>query len=345
MKPEYVTPPRHAGNSPLPESLIKLVWPLAALVLLLLFNAIFTPNFFKIGFRDGAFHGSLIDILNHGGKVMLLAIGMCLVIATRGVDLSVGAVMAISGAISVTLVRDPQASLWLAVTAAMAVAVAAGAWNGVLVSLLRIQPIVATLILMVAGRGVAQLITQGFIPTTEHSAFTYIGNGKLLGLPFPIMIVLLVLLMTWLVTRRTAIGLFIESVGDNERASHFAGINARTVKFMVYTFSGFCAGLAGLVAASNIKAADSNNAGLFLELDAIIAVVVGGTALTGGRFYLLGAITGALLIQTLTTTLYMRDVNPFVIPVYKATVVLAVCMIQSPVFRAQLLMPFRGRAA
>lgn len=343
MKPEYAT---LINRKPaLPEGLAKLVWPVAALTLLLVFNATFTPGFFRVEFRDGYLYGSLIDILNHGSKVMLLALGMTLVIATGGVDLSVGAVMAVSGAIAVEMVQDPNASLAAAVAAALAVSVLAGAWNGALVSLLRIQPIIATLILMVAGRGVAQLITKGFIPITQHEGFTFIGNGKFLALPFPVTIVAIMVLLTWAATRKTAIGLFIESVGDNEKASHFAGINARTVKFVVYTFSGFCAGLAGLVAASNIKAADSNNAGLFLELDAIIAVVVGGTALTGGRFNLPGAIIGSLLIQTLTTTLYMRNVNPFVIPVYKAVVVLAVCLIQSPVFRAQLAAPFRRAAA
>jgi galactofuranose transport system permease protein len=145
--------------------------------------------------------------------------------------------------------------------------------------------------------------------------------------------------------RRTAWGLFIESVGDNAIASHYAGINSRNVKFIVYVFSGFCAGLAGLVAASNIKCADSIHSGLFLELDAILAVVVGGTALTGGRFYLLGSVLGALLIQTLTTTMYMRNVSSDVAPVPKALVILAVCLLQSPIFRQQLmwLIPRRAR--
>jgi galactofuranose transport system permease protein len=147
--------------------------------------------------------------------------------------------------------------------------------------------------------------------------------------------VLVMLGLTALLTRKTALGLFIESVGDNERASFCSGLNARTIKFMVYVFSGFCAGLAGLVAASNIRCADSNHAGLFLELDAILAVVVGGTALTGGRFYLVGAVVGALLIQTLTTTMYMRDVSADVAPVPKALVIIAVCLLQSQAFRAK----------
>ncbi len=142
---------------------------------------------------------------------------------------------------------------------------------------------------------------------------------------------------TLLATRRTAIGLFLESVGDNQRAAHFAGINTPLVKALVYSFSGFCAGIAGLIATSNIKAADSSRVGEMMELDAIFAVVVGGTALTGGRFTLLGSIFGALLIQTLTTTMYNLGVSPAVAPVPKAIVIIAVCLLQSPRFRGHFI--------
>jgi simple sugar transport system permease protein len=150
--------------------------------------------------------------------------------------------------------------------------------------------------------------------------------------------------ITALLTRKTAIGLFIESVGDNQTASTYAGVRSGRVKFLVYAFSGLCAGLAGLVAASNIKCADSNHVGLLLELDAILAVVVGGTPLTGGRFYLGGAIVGALFIQTLTTTMYMRNVSADVAPVPKALAVLIVCLLQSPVLRKKMGGLFPGRA-
>jgi galactofuranose transport system permease protein len=142
--------------------------------------------------------------------------------------------------------------------------------------------------------------------------------------------------LTAVLTRKTAVGLFIESVGDNQAASRNAGVASSTVKWVVYAFSGLCAGLAGLVAASNIKAADSDHAGLYLELDAIIAVVIGGTPLTGGRFNLIGSIIGALFIQTLTTTMYMRGVSPDVAPAYKGLAMLVVCLIQSPVFRQRI---------
>lgn len=314
----------------------SLVWPVAGLALLLLFNFCFTEGFFKLEVREGHLYGVLIDILNHGSKVMLLALGMTLVIATGGVDLSVGAVMAIAGAVAAQLINQAGVPFPVVIVAALAVALLAGCWNGLLVGAFRIQPIVATLILMVAGRGVAMLITDGQIITFTDPKLVFIGNGHLLGLPFPVWLSLGMLLLTVALTRRTAIGLFIESVGDNQTASTYAGVNSSTIKFLVYVFSGLCAGLAGLVAASNIKCADSNHAGLFLELDAILAVVVGGTALTGGRFYLVGAIVGALFIQTLTTTMYMRNVSADIAPVPKALAILVVCLLQSPAVQRRM---------
>src|SRR6266498_2491368 len=323
----------------------SLVWPVAGLALLLLFNFFFTEGFFKLEVRDGHLYGVFIDILNHGSKVMLLSLGMALVIATGGVDLSVGAVMAIAGAVAAQLINRAGVPFPLVIAAALGAAVLAGCWNGLLVGAFRIQPIVATLILMVAGRGVAMLITDGQIITFTEPKLVFIGNGHWLGLPFPVWLSLGMLLVTVVLTRRTAIGLFIESVGDNQTASTYAGVNSSTVKFLVYVFSGFCAGLAGLVAASNIKCADSNHAGLFLELDAILAVVVGGTALTGGRFYLVGAVVGTLFIQTLTTTMYMRNVSADVAPVPKALAIIVVCLLQSPVLRAKAAALFRNPAS
>jgi ribose/xylose/arabinose/galactoside ABC-type transport system permease subunit len=307
----------------------RLYWPLLALGLLLLFNHLFTPGFFDLEIRDGHLYGTRVDILKHGGQVMLLALGMTLVIATGGVDLSVGAIMAIAGAVVAQATVAHHQSAGVAILLALAVSVLLGAWNGALVAGIGIQPIVATLILMVAGRGVAQLLAEGQIINFNSPALVYIGNGHLLGLPFTCTVVLGVLGLTYALTRGTALGLFIEAVGDNDVASRYAGVNARLVKFAAYVFAGFCAGLAGLVAASNIKSADASHAGLYAELDAILAVVVGGTALTGGRFYLLGSIVGALLIQTLTTTMYARNVSADIAPMPKAVVIIAVCLLQS----------------
>src|SRR2546421_582037 len=194
----------------------SLVWPMAGLVILLFFNLLFTSGFFHVEVRQGRLYGVLIDILNHGSQVMLLALGMALVIATGGVDLSVGAVMAIAGAVAAQLINKPGIPFPLVIAAALAAALAAGCWNGLLVGIFKVQPIVATLILMVAGRGIAQLITDGQIITFTDERLTYVGNGSLFGLPFPVLLSLGMLGITLLVTRKTAIGLFIESVGDNQ---------------------------------------------------------------------------------------------------------------------------------
>lgn len=311
-------------------------WALLAFALLLLFNLAFTPGFFDLEVRDGRLYGTPVDILNHGSKVAIVAVGMTLVIATAGVDLSVGALVAIAGAVAATLIADRGAPWYLAVVAALGVSVMFGMWNGALIVFLRLQPIVATLILMVAGRGVAQLITGGSITTYEDPRMTWFGNGSLFGLPVPVTLLALVALLCAIATRRTPLGLFIESVGDNQPASRLAGVPDRAVRLFVYAFSGMCAGTAGIIECSYIKAADANNAGQLLELDAILAVVIGGTSLMGGRFLLVGSIIGALLMQTLTKTLYMQDVSSDIAPAPKAAVVILVCLLQSPVVRERL---------
>ncbi len=316
------------------------LWPLLALALLLLFNYFLTPGFFDIEVRDGRLYGILIDIADRAAPIMLLAIGMTLVIATGGVDLSVGAVMAISGAITAHVIAERGQPLWIALLAALGASLLAGVWNGVLVAYLRVQPIVGTLILMVSGRGLAQLISGGQIITVnpaDERGFAMIGNGALFGVPFTLTLVAIAFIAVLLLTRKTAAGLFIEAVGNNRVASRFAGINERLVTVTVYAITGLCAGVAGLVAASDINAADANNAGVNLELDAILAVVLGGTALTGGRFYLLGAMLGALIIQAMTTTILTRNVPVQLNLVVKAIVVVAVVLLQSPRFREIVL--------
>ena len=315
----------------------RLIWPLAALAALLLFNLLFTDGFFNIRLSDGHLYGSLIDILNRAAPVMLLSLGMTLVIATAGIDLSVGAVMAIAGSVAAWLITRGQLGLVPVVALTLGACLLAGAWNGLLVAFFGVQPIVATLVLMVAGRGVAQLITGGQILTYERPGFSFIGGGHFLTLPFTVTIVAGMLVLTAVFTRRTALGLFIEASGGNETASRYSGVNVGMVKLFTYAFCGLCAGVAGLIVASDIKAADANNAGLYLELDAIMAVVIGGTALTGGRFTLVGSMIGALIIQTLTTTILTRGVPVEFTLVVKALVVLLVCLLQSPALRAMVL--------
>jgi len=315
---------------------------LAALGVLLLFNAVMNPSFFHIEIVDGRVTGSLVDVLDRSTLVMLVALGMTLVIATAGVDLSVGAVMAMAGSIAAALLTQHGMAWPAALALTLAICTMAGAWNGLLVAVVGVQPIVATLILMVAGRGIAQLITDGQIITIEgEPGFAYLGGGTLLGLPFAVTLAVVAVLVTVALVRFTALGLFIESVGGNETASRYAGLNVRLVRFFVYAFTGLCAGVAGLIYASDITAADANNAGLYLELDAILAVVIGGTSLMGGRFYLAGSVVGALIIQTLNTTILMTQIGGQNIPpdwnlVVKAIVVLVVCLLQSDALRRML---------
>jgi simple sugar transport system permease protein len=313
----------------------KLLWPMLALVALVIFDVVFVENFLRVTLEDGRLVGYPVSILLNATRVMLLALGMCLVIATGGVDLSVGAIMAITAAAAA---ESANAGVPIPLVLAMSLGVAtlAGLWNGFLVGVLGIQPIVATLVLMVAGRGIAQLITQGQIPNFDSPSLVFIGQGTVLGIPFPILLVAGMFAITWGLTRRTALGLMIESIGDSPEASRYAGLAVGRVKLLTYAFSGLCAGLAGLVDAALIRSGDANNAGLYMELDAIFAVVVGGTALTGGRFYLAGALLGALLLQTLTTTILAMDVPSQLIPLPKAIVIVLVILLQSPALHQRL---------
>ncbi len=324
----------------------RLVWPLLAIAALLLVDLVFGHAFFALRMQDGHLYGNLVDILRFGAPPMLVALGMTIVIATGGIDLSVGALVAISGATACLLIShlDNESSVpgvLFAVAVAVAFTTALGVWNGMLVAVVGIQPIVATLILMVAGRGIAQLITSGQIITINSSPYNFIGNGYWLALPFSLFIVAAMYGTAAAVSRRTALGLLIESVGGNAEASRLAGVRSRNLIILAYAFSGLCSGIAGLIISSGIKGADGNNAGLWFELDAILAVVIGGTALRGGRYFLAGTVVGALLIQTLTTTIYSIGVPPETTLLFKALVVTAVCLVQSPAFRAKLLQPRR----
>jgi galactofuranose transport system permease protein len=299
-----------------------------ALIVILAVDRVVSPQFFDLRLQDGRLFGSLIDVLNRGTPVALLSLGMVLVIATRGIDLSVGAVMAISGAIAASLADSHSLAVVLA--AALGAGLICGLWNGFLVAVLGMQPIVATLILMVAGRGIAQLITEGRIVTFSSPDLVWLGNGSILGLPVPVAIALGMLILTGAVVRGSALGLLIEATGGNARASELAGVGTRAMILAVYVWCGVCAALAGVIAAADIMGADANNAGLWLELDAILAVVIGGTSLFGGRFSLVLAVLGALIIQTMNTGILLSGYPPEFNLLVKAVVVLAVLLLQSP---------------
>jgi simple sugar transport system permease protein len=337
-------------SKPIKHSRSPLLWPLIGLAFLILLNVFMDLRagewkFLKVTLLDGHLYGSLIDILNQGSRSMILALGMTLIIAMGGVDLAVGSLMAVAGSVATLLLVKLGVSWPLAVVAALAVTTFFGFASGWLVARLEVQPFVATLIIMVVGRGVAQNVTSGEVVIVQNAAFEFLGNGFVLGVPFSVWVVaLFYLLANWLL-RKTSLGLFVEAVGDNETASRFAGLAAVRLKMVVYAFGGFCAGVAGLLAASNIRAADPMSAGINMELDAIFAVVVGGTALTGGRFWLMGSLVGALLLQTLTITLYNIGVAPEVATIPKAILIVAVCLMQSEVTRNWLRNTFSRRTA
>ncbi|ENZ7486949.1 galactofuranose ABC transporter, ATP-binding protein YtfT [Klebsiella aerogenes] len=336
--------PRTVPQSGQPKR--RFSWPkgmpqIIALLLVLAVDSLVAPHFFQVLLQDGRLFGSPIDILNRAAPVALLAIGMTLVIATGGIDLSVGAVMAIAGATAASMTVAGH-SLPVVLLAALGAGALAGLWNGILVAVLKIQPFVATLILMVAGRGVAQLITSGQIVTFDSPALSWLGSGSLLLLPTPVIIAVATLLLFWLFTRRTALGMFIEAVGINIRAAKNAGVNTRIVVMLAYVLSGICAAIAGIIVAADIRGADANNAGLWLELDAILAVVIGGGSLMGGRFNLLLSVVGALIIQGMNTGILLSGFPPELNQVVKAVVVLCVLVVQSPRFIG-LLKGVRGR--
>ncbi|MGP4038635.1 ABC transporter permease [Gracilibacillus sp. D59] len=309
----------------------KIFWPLIALVLILVLNLFIDPGFFEIEIKNNHFFGSLIDILNRSIPLVIISIGMTLVIAKEGIDISVGSVLAISGATAIAIMEHQN--VWVALIVALIVGVVCGFWNGLLVSVFEIQPMVATLILLVVGRGIAQLITGGQILTTDNETYDYIGTGFLFGFPFPIYIGIFVFLIMLLLKKRTAMGLFLESIGNNMTASKFAGIQPKKIILLVYTICGLCAAIAGVIVSANVSSADANNAGLWIELDAILAVVIGGTSMRGGRYFLGGTVVGALFIQTLSTTIYSIGINPQIVMVVKAVVVILVCLMQSESFR------------
>jgi simple sugar transport system permease protein len=327
----------------------RLFWPVVMLVALLVVNTVAVPGFLSITINsEGHLFGSLIDILRNGAPTLIIAVGMTLVIATRGIDLSVGSVCAIAGAVACSIILgspnpDAVGTVAGAVLVALGLALVMGLWNGALVAVLNIQPIIATLILMTAGRGIAMLITEGQILTVRSAPFKFLGSGFLLGVPVATVLGAVIFAVAALLTRRTALGLLIESVGINPEASRQAGVRARGLIFTVYAFCAVLAAVAGLVLTSNQTAADANNTGLFIELDAILAVVIGGTSLNGGRYSLAGTLVGALVIQTLVTTVYTVGIPPIATMVFKAAVVTAVCLLQSPTTAAAIAR-WRSRA-
>lgn len=319
----------------------RLFLPIFCLILVLLSNLIKTPGFFEVSIKNGVLYGYIIDVINRASDLVILAVGMTLVVAASGgTDISVGAVMSVAGAICCYILAGGQQTVnefqnpyLFGVIAAMLAGVLCGCFNGFLVAKMKIQPMVATLILFTAGRGIAQLITKGQITYIRVDSYKMLGASiPKIPIPTPIFAALFVVLLTHFILKKTTLGLYIQSVGINAKASRLVGIKSSKITFFVYVFCGLCAGIAGLVASSRIYSADANNIGLNLELDAILAVALGGNSLSGGKFSLIGSVIGAYTIQALSTTLYAMSVSPDQIPVYKAIVVVIIVTLQSQEF-------------
>jgi galactofuranose transport system permease protein len=293
---------------------------LAALVLLVIINSVFTPNFFDLNnFRN---------ILLQVSPTVLVAVGMTVVISTGGIDLSVGSVMAIASAVAAT---NLDYGAGPAVLLALAAATVAGAFNGALISGFRIQPIIVTLALLISGRGVAQVLSNGgqLIPFS-NAPFEYLGKGVPGGVPVQVIVMALVVGATIFLMRMTPFGRYVVAVGGNEAAARLAGVKVHRTKLTVYALSGLLAGLAGLIETARLGASDAQKVGLNIELDAIAATVVGGTPLTGGRATVVGTLIGALIMQIITTGFVMNGISYAWSLVIKAAIIIVAVYIQRP---------------
>ena len=327
----------------------KLAWAVIAELAILAVAGILRPDFFRIEYNatTGMFYGSMVDIINRSSEIAIIAMGMTMVIALGGTDISVGALVAVAGAFALKLLRWDVTEyptpgdytiypFVLVILVPLAVCTLMGLFNGILIGKFRLEPIIATLILMVAGRGIAQIATNGKQFTTGYTPFRFIGQGSLFGLPFPIILAVVICAAVMIFVRRTAFGTFVESVGINPSASRVTGLKSGKIIIIVYTLTGFLSGVAGLIYSSRISSCDSNNAGVNYEMDAILAVVLGGTSMTGGKFSLTGTIIGSLIIRTITTLVYYFGITSESIMAFKAVIILVVIIIQSEPVRKRL---------
>ena len=320
----------------------KIFWAVVAEIVILIVSMILRHDFLKIVINEGTgmLYGVPIDILNRSSEITIIAMGMTLVIALGGTDLSVGALVAVSGAMALKFLRwdvtqYPTPGDYtimpyvLVIVVPLLVCTLMGAFNGLLIAKLGMQPIIATLILMVAGRGIAQIATNGKQFTTMYTPFQKIAQGYFLKLPMPIIITVVVVICVALFTRKTSFGMFVESVGINPSASRVSGLRSSSIILIAFMITGFLSGISGLIYSSRISSCDSNNAGLNNEMNAILAVVIGGTSMSGGKFSLAGTVIGSLIIQTIVSLVYFFGVVSEAIMAFEAMIIAVVIVLQS----------------
>ena len=307
----------------------QLLIPIAAIIALAIFNLIVDPSFFKISLGTNSagnpvLSGYLITILDYGSELAILAIGMTLVTAASGgQDISVGATIAIAGSVILSV--------------ACVVAMLFGAFNGILVAYFKIQPMVATLILFTAGRSIAAWINNNELPIISEPSFGYFG-GYIPGIPIPtpFFIAMICVIVIMLVLKFTTLGLYTQAVGINGSSSRLNGINPQFIKFLTFVILGLCVAVAGLIKVSRLSTINYSVIAKDIEMDAILAVALGGNALSGGKFNMTASILGAYVIQFLTTTLYKMNVNSEALSAYKAVVVIVLVVLSTPVVRKKL---------
>lgn len=327
----------------------QLFIPLAALFLLIVFNLIGDSSFFAIYIRTNnsghnVLGGNIISVINDGSELAILAIGMTLVTAASGgQDISVGANMAIAGSVIMRILcgtesvaNVAQQPVIVAFLAACVVCMLFGAFNGILVAYLKLQPMVATLILFTAGRSIASWINHAQPMNLKDPVLSYFGTYiPGVAIPTPVFIAIACMIIAGLVLKYTTIGLYAQSVGINGSSSRLNGINPSFVKFLTYVILGLCVAVAGFVKVSRVSTINYSNFAIDIEMDAILAVALGGNALSGGKFSMPASILGAYTIQFLTTTLYKYKVPSTALPAYKAVVVVILVVLSAPTFQAK----------
>ena len=329
----------------------SLFLPIASMLLVMVINIFYDIaqgnvwyNFFSIQMKNGILYGRLIDILNRGSEAAILALGMTLVVsASAGTDISVGSVMSLAGGVCCVLlagfgnvnVYEYAVPLWVGILAGILVACLCGAFNGFLVAFMKIQPMVATLILFSAGRAIGLLLCNSSIVYVHVDSFKFFG-GYCGIFPTPVLITVACIIVVSLVLKFTALNTYVPAVGSNKDAARISGYKSQMIIFLCYVICGLFSGIAGITATSRIYSADTNNIGLNLEMDAILAVALGGNSLGGGKFRLSGSIIGAYTIQAITTTLYALGVSSAQAPVFKAIIIIAIVTIQSPTFKSMV---------
>ncbi|MDR1704270.1 MAG: ABC transporter permease [Clostridiales bacterium] len=340
------------------NSLFKRVWKsplifsLAVLLIVVVQNIITTPSFFNMSVTNGILSGYIPSILDEASELIIVTLGMTLVTAVAGgQDISVGAIMAIAASFCGLMLNGPEYRtdvfhnpLWLAIIAGLLGGALCGAFNGFMVSVLKIQPMIASLILFTAGRSLAKQITYGQTVYIMNPVYKYLGV-QIPGIPIrtSILVSILMIIIVTLVVKLTSLGLYLQSIGVNSSASRLVGLNSSRIKFMAFVICGVLAGVAGLVGSSSVGSVNSTDLGNAIEMDAILAVALGGNMLGGGKFSIAGSVLGAYTIQAITTTLYAMRVRADQINVFKAVIIVIIIVCSSEVFKTRF-MKFAGKA-